>query len=382
MNIPTDDVTYLDNAATSLTPQAVIDAMNAYYTEYNANVHRGIHHLSETATTRYHEARHHVADFINATPEEIIFTKGTTDALNLVADILTRDLDDNANIVVTGMEHHSNLVPWQQLAQRRDFTLRYITVTNGTLDNYDVIDDNTAVVTAVHVSNFLGTINPIHELIEAAHTHNALTVIDAAQSVPHMPINVQELDTDFLAFSGHKMLGPTGTGVLYGKHDLLNSLPPYQYGGDMIREVTYEDSTWNDLPMKYEAGTPNIAGAIGLGEAARILNDHDMHDVHDHGQRLAQQTISMLNAIEADVYGPDQRGSLVSFNIDDIHPHDVSTVLDDHDIAIRAGHHCVMPLHKQLGITASCRASYYLYNDEDDIEALRDGLLHAREVFS
>ncbi len=376
---------YLDNAATSLTPKQVTEAMEEYYHEYNANIHRGIHDLSQEATRRYEEAHEKVADFVNAEPQEIIFTKNTTESINIVAYSLASKLGPGDNVVLTEMEHHSNLVVWQQLAKKHGFEVRYCAVEDGDLDMQgmeEMIDENTKIVSVVHVSNFLGTVNPVERVGELAEENNALFVIDAAQSAPHMSLDVRELKADFLAFSGHKMLGPTGIGVLYGREELLEQMQPFNYGGDMIREVSYEDTTFNQLPWKFEAGTPNIAGGIGLGAAVDYLRDYGMEEVQKHSVELAREAQEMLEEIGAEVYGPEDRAGLVSFNLDDIHPHDLSQVLNDYGIAVRGGHHCVMPLHKKMDISASCRASFYLYNKEEDIEALKKGLLEAREVFS
>ncbi len=374
---------YLDNAATSLTPQIVIDEIKKYYEDYNANIHRGMHEMSEEATVKYEKVHEKVAEFINAESEEIIFTKNTTESLNLLAYTLTKDI--TGDVVLSEMEHHSNLVPWQQLSQERDFDVKYIPVRDGKLDMEKaekLIDDNTEIVSVTHVSNFLGTINPIKKLEELAHEQNAYFVLDAAQSVPHMNVDVEELNADFLAFSGHKMLGPTGIGVLYGKKELLEEMKPFLYGGDMIREVSFENTTFNNLPWKFEAGTPNIADAIALGKAIEYLQNHGLDEVEKHSRRLAEKAAKELEQMGAEVYGPEERIGVVSFNFENIHPHDLSTILNDYGIAVRGGDHCVMPLHKKMDISASCRASFYLYNNEEDIQKLKEGLLKAREVFS
>ena len=380
-------IIYLDNGATTQKPQAVIDAMNKYYEEENANVHRGIYALSEQATQNYEQAHQIVADFINAQFEEIIFTKGTTESLNLLASSLGKLLQPGDEILLTEMEHHSNIVPWQQVAQERQAILKYIPLTKqGTLDMAkakQLLTRKTKIVSVAHMSNVLGTINPVKELAQLAHGQGAVIIVDAAQSVPHLPVDVQDLDCDFLAFSGHKMLGPTGIGVLYGKKQLLEKLNPYQFGGGMIKEVTFQHSTWNDLPWKFEAGTPNIAGALGLAAAITYLQKIGMKNVARHGQELVQYALQQLSALPGlTVLGPrEQRGPLVSFTLDGIHPHDIADIAGRNNVAVRAGHHCAMPLHYKLGIAGSTRASFSLYNTKDDIDALAAVLKKVKEVF-
>ncbi len=382
------DVIYLDNSATSLTPEQVIDSMNEYYKKYNSNVHRGIYSISQKATEEYELARKKVADFINASPEEIIFTKGTTESINLLAYSLTKKLSSNEEIVLTEMEHHSNLVPWQQLAKEKKLTLKFIPVTEeGKLDMEaanKLITSKTKIVSVTHISNVLGTINDIKEIAKIAHKKNALFIIDGAQSVPHINIDVKDLDCDFLVFSGHKMLGPTGIGILYGKKDLLKNMEPFLYGGDMISEVTFESSKWNDLPWKFEAGTPNVAGVIGLGSAIDYMNQIGMENIREYEEYLTEyalEKLSKLNNIM--IYGPkNNRGSLISFNMDGVHPHDVATILDRSKIAIRGGHMCAMPLITNILNTQSvCRISLYFYNTTEEIDRFIDGIKKTKEIF-
>jgi cysteine desulfurase / selenocysteine lyase len=379
---------YLDNAATSQKPLPVIEAMDQYYRQYNSNVHRGVHTLGTKATDAYEGAREKVRRFINAkSTQEIIFTRGTTAALNIVAASYGRaNLQEGDEIVITYMEHHSNLIPWQQAAKQTGATLKYIPLqSDGTIDMKDVeatVTENTKIVAVVHVSNVLGTINPIKEIVRIAHQHGAVVVVDAAQSAPHMKIDVQDLDCDFLAFSGHKMCGPTGIGVLYGKRDLLERMEPVEFGGEMIDFVELYDSTWKELPWKFEGGTPIIAGAIGLGAAIDFLEDVGLDHIAAHEHELAQYALERMSAIDGlTIYGPKQRGGLVTFNIDGVHPHDVATVLDAEGIAVRAGHHCAQPLMKWLNVTATARASFYLYNTKEEIDQLVVALQKTKEYF-
>ncbi|MBV9688604.1 MAG: cysteine desulfurase [Ktedonobacteraceae bacterium] len=383
---------YLDSTASSQKPNAVIDTMNVYYQTYHANVHRGVYQISEEATAAMEKARVKVARFINARQsKQVIFTSGTTGSINLVAyswgyaNIHTGDL-----IVLTEMEHHSNLVPWQLLAQRSGARLEFIPVTDGGLLRLDIyeqlLQQQPKLVAFTHMSNVLGTINPAQQMIAQAHAAGALVLLDAAQSVPHIPLDVQALDVDFLAFSGHKMLGPTGIGVLYGKRDLLEAMPPFMGGGDMIRTVHLRESKWNDLPWKFEAGTPAIAEAIGLGTAVDYLNTLDMEQVRQHEQEMTVYAMAQLQAIpQLKIYGPSpaQRGGVVSFTLDDIHPHDLASILDQETgVAIRAGHHCAQPLMERYELTATARASFYVYTIKEDIDTLVQGLKKAQQIFT
>ncbi|WP_249704890.1 cysteine desulfurase [Bacillus zhangzhouensis] len=383
------DLVYLDSAATSQKPRVVIDAMNEYYRSYNSNVHRGVHTLGTKATDAYEGAREKVRAFIRASSvQEIIFTRGTTTALNTVAISYARaNLKEGDEIVITHMEHHANIIPWQQAAKATGATLKYIPLQeDGTLSLEDVkqtITHQTKIVAVAHVSNVLGTINPIKEIAKIAHDHGAIIVVDGAQSTPHMQIDVQDLDCDFFAFSGHKMCGPTGIGVLYGKKDLLNNMEPAEFGGEMIDFVDLYDSTWKELPWKFEAGTPIIAGAVGLGKAIDFLNDIGMEEVSRYEHQLATYALERFKELEgATVYGPQHRAGLVTFNLDDVHPHDASTVLDTEGVAIRAGHHCAQPLMKWLGVSATARASFYLYNTEEEIDELIAALRKTKEYFT
>ncbi|MCH7970836.1 MAG: cysteine desulfurase [Chloroflexi bacterium] len=382
---------YLDNAATTQKPRQVIAALTNFYEQTNANVHRGVHTLSIEASDAYELARTKVAKFINAPrPETVIWTRNTSESLNLVAATWANaHVGEGDNIVITAMEHHSNIVPWQQLAARKNAELRYLAAgKDGLLDMANiesVIDNKTKLVSVTHVSNVLGTVNPVAELANRAHEVGAVILIDAAQSVPHMPVDVQAIDADFLCFSAHKMLGPTGIGVLYGKYDLLEEMPPYMFGGDMILEVTYEDATWNDLPYKFEAGTPNIADAIATGAAVDYLSELGMENVWEHEQQLTAyglDQISSLNHIT--IFGPEDpalKGGVISFVHDKIHPHDLGTALDQQGIAIRTGHHCAMPLVRSYGVVAAARASFYVYNTKTEIDALVDGIREAERYF-
>ncbi|MFP3840472.1 cysteine desulfurase [Bacillus safensis] len=383
------DLVYLDSAATSQKPRVVIDAMNEYYRSYNSNVHRGVHTLGTRATDAYEGAREKIRAFIRASSvQEIIFTRGTTTALNTVAISYARaNLKEGDEIVITHMEHHANIIPWQQAAKATGATLKYIPLQeDGTLSLEDVkqtITHQTKIVAVTHVSNVLGTINPIKEIAKIAHEHGAIIVVDGAQSTPHMQIDVQDLDCDFFAFSGHKMCGPTGIGVLYGKKDLLNNMEPAEFGGEMIDFVDLYDSTWKELPWKFEAGTPIIAGAVGLGKAIDFLNDIGMEEVSRYEHQLATYALERFKELEgATVYGPQHRAGLVTFNLDDVHPHDASTVLDTEGVAIRAGHHCAQPLMKWLGVSATARASFYLYNTEEEIDKLIAALRKTKEYFT
>ena len=369
---------YFDNAATSQKPKVVIDTLSNFYSNNNANIHRGVHTLSMEATYLYDEAKEKIAEFINApNNNSIIFTRGTTESLNLIADSWGQsNLKESNSIVITELEHHSNIVPWQELIKKTKSKLRYIPInTDGTLNLANInniITKNTKLISMTHVSNGIGTINNIKKIIKIAKSVGATTVIDAAQSVPHMPIDVSDLDCDFLTFSGHKMLAPTGIGVLYGKKELLEAMPPYQKGGDMILEVTYDKATWNEIPFKFEAGTPNIAGAIGLGAATNYLMKIGMQNIRDHEIEITKYAYNnLMNVDGIEILGPeniDIRAGLISFNIPNIHPHDLGTFLDSKGIAIRTGHHCAMPLIKKLGRHSSARASFYLYNTNHEVD--------------
>ncbi|GAE30284.1 cysteine desulfurase [Halalkalibacter hemicellulosilyticus] len=379
---------YLDSAATSQKPVQVIEALDRYYREYNSNVHRGVHTLGTHATDGYEGAREKVRSFINASSTaEIIFTRGTTTAINTVASSYGRSqLTEGDEIVITPMEHHSNIIPWQQVAKATGATLKYVKLhPDGTIDLDDleeVLSTNTKIVSVMHVSNVLGVVNPVKEIAKMAHQKGAIMIVDGAQSAPHFKVDVQDLDCDFFAFSAHKMCGPTGIGVLYGKKELLEKMEPIEFGGEMIDFVGLQDSTWKELPWKFEGGTPIIAGAIGLGAAIDFLEEIGLDEIARHDHDLAQYAAERLTDIEGmAIYGPKQRTGLVTFNIDDVHPHDVATVLDTEGIAVRAGHHCAQPLMKWLDVTATARASFYLYNTKEDIDALVAGLVKAKEYF-
>jgi cysteine desulfurase/selenocysteine lyase len=382
---------YLDNAATSLTPESVVDAIAEYYRHYNANVHRGIHQLSQEASIAYEEAHDRVADLIGADGrEEVVFTKNTTESMNLVAYAWgLNELEPGDEVVLTEMEHHASLVTWQQLAKKRGAEVRYVRIDDeGRLDMdhaRELVGPDTEMVSVVHISNALGTINPIGDLADLAHEHDALLFADGAQSVPNRPVDVKELDVDFYAFSGHKMCGPTGIGVLYGKEHVLDAMEPYLYGGEMIRKVTFEDSTWNELPWKFEAGTPPIAQAIGLGAAVDYVEGIGLERVRRHEENLAEYAYDRLTETgDVEVYGPSggDRGGLVSFNVDGIHAHDLSSILNDYAVAVRAGDHCTQPLHDKLGAPASARASFYVYNTREEVDALVDAVDAARDLFA
>ena len=382
---------YLDNAATTQKPRQVIEALTRYYTEYNANVHRGIHQLSEEATAAYDGAHEEVARFLGARSwEEIVFTKNATEALNMAALSLARShLKKGDEVILSEMEHHSNLVPWQQLARQYGFTVKYIPVTEeGELDlaAYErMLSPRTKVVSVTQMSNVLGTINPVREMAAMAHEHGALFVVDGAQSVPHFAVDVKRLDCDLLALSGHKMLGPTGIGALYGKREILDAMEPFLYGGDMIREVSFTDSKWNDLPWKFEAGTPSIADGIALAEAVRYLSKAGMDEVARHERILIKHGFDTLGALPGvRIYGPGpgkERGGLLSFWAEPVHPHDLASVLNEDGIAIRAGHHCTMPLIMKLGVPALARASFYLYNTKEEIDDLASAVARCQKMF-
>ncbi|MBH0231022.1 cysteine desulfurase [Halobacillus yeomjeoni] len=379
---------YLDSSATSQKPVKVIEKLDEYYRGYNSNVHRGVHTLGTKATDEYEGAREKVRRFINASStQEVIFTRGTTTAINTVAASYGREnLSEGDEIVITPMEHHSNIIPWQQVAKETGATLKYMPLQpDGTIDLNDareIITDDTKIVAIMHVSNVLGTINPVKEIAQIAHQHGAVMLVDGAQSVPHMSIDVQDLDADFYAFSGHKMCGPTGIGVLYGKKSLLNEMEPVEFGGEMIDFVNLYDSTWKELPWKFEGGTPIIAGAVGLGAAIDFLTDIGLDEIKAHEQKLADYAMQQMEKIEGmQIYGPKERAGLVTFNLSDVHPHDLATVLDAEGIAVRAGHHCAQPLMRWLEVSATARASFYLYNTEEEIDRLVEGLQTTKEYF-
>ncbi|PLS02650.1 cysteine desulfurase [Neobacillus cucumis] len=383
---------YLDSSATSQKPIKVIETVEKYYREINSNVHRGVHTLGTRATDAYEGAREKVRKFINAKSiQEVIFTRGTTTSLNTVASsYAAANLKEGDEIVITYMEHHSNIIPWQQVAKRTGAQLKYIPLQeDGTLSLEDVratITPNTKIVSVMQVSNVLGVINPVKEIAQIAHENGAIMVVDGAQSAPHMKIDVQDLDCDFLAFSGHKMCGPTGIGVLYGKKHLLENMEPIEFGGEMIDFVHLQESTWKELPWKFEGGTPIIAGAVGLGAAIDFLNEVGLDNIAEHEHKLAAYALEKMSAVEGmTIYGPldaAKRAGLITFNIKDVHPHDVATVLDAEGIAVRAGHHCAQPLMRWLNASATARASFYLYNTEEDIDKLVEGLVKTKEYFS
>ncbi|MED2936468.1 cysteine desulfurase [Cytobacillus horneckiae] len=383
---------YLDSGATSQKPIQVIEAVENYYRKNNSNVHRGVHTLGTRATDGYEGAREKVRKFINAkSTEEIIFTRGTTTSLNTVAASYARaNLHEGDEIVISYMEHHSNVIPWQQVAKQTGATLKYLPLQeDGTISLEDVratVTNNTKIVSVTLVSNVLGVINPIKEIAQIAHAKGAVMVVDGAQGTPHMKVDVQNLDCDFLGFSGHKMCGPTGIGALYGKKQLLENMEPVEFGGEMIDFVGLYESTWKELPWKFEGGTPIIAGAIGLGAAIDFLEEIGLEEIEAHEHKLAAYALERLSEVEGmTIFGPKtaaNRAGIVTFNIDDVHPHDVATVLDAEGIAIRAGHHCAQPLMKWLKQSATARASFYLYNTEEDIDKLAAGLVKTNEYFS
>ena len=382
---------YLDNAATSQKPQSVLDALAAYYEDDNANVHRGIHELSRRATTAFEGARVKLAKFIGAPDSaELVWTRGTTEAINLVASSWGMDtLGDGDEILLSSLEHHSNIVPWQLVASRTGARLRYIEMDEQgrlILDYLpELLTDRTRMVAVSHISNALGTVNPIREIAEQAKQVGALVLVDGAQAVPHRRVDVQELGCDFYAFSGHKMCGPTGSGGLWARRSLLESMPPYQGGGEMIRMVERDTSTWAEIPHKFEAGTPNIAGAIALGAAADFLDEVGFDAIAEHERELLSYALERLDDMGGiTVYGPtdlDERSGVISFTMGDAHPHDISTILDSRGIAIRAGHHCAQLVMQHFGISATARASFYLYNSTEDVDRLVEGLASVKEIF-
>lgn len=385
-----EPLVYLDNAATTQKPQQVLDVLADYYQTDNANVHRGVHTLSERATARYEAARQKMADFIQAkSSKEILFTRGTTTSLNWVAQFAREILQPDQEVIISVQEHHSNIIPWQQACQQTGAKLRYVTLKDGELDMdhlRSLLSSKTKFVSLAHVSNVLGSVAPIGAIAELVHQVGAYLVVDGAQSVPHMAVNVQELDVDFFAFSGHKMLGPTGIGVLYGKEELLNLMSPVEFGGEMIDFVYEQSATWKELPWKFEAGTPNIAGAIGLGAAIDYLTEIGMDAIQAHEAELVDYVFPKLQAIPGlTVYGSQdlsKRTGVIAFNLDDLHPHDVATALDYEGVAVRAGHHCAQPLLRYLQVPATVRASFYIYNTKADCDKLVEAIIKTKEFFN
>lgn len=385
------DLIFLDSAASSQKPVQVIEKIDQYYRQTHSNVHRGIHTLSEEASAEFEESRRKVATFLNARePEEIIFTRGTTESLNLVVTALAANsLKAGDRVVLTEMEHHANLVPWVVLSQKIGFEIEYIPVSPDgrlILDELEkIITPNTKIVSFTHMSNVLGTINPVELITKTAHDQGALVVLDGAQGAPHLSVDVQEMDVDFYALSAHKMLGPTGIGALYGKREILERMEPYQYGGEMIAEVRFDRVTFNEIPFKFEAGTPNIAGAIGFGVALDYLSRLGMEKVHQHEQEITAYALNVLNEIpEVEIFGPltaENRGAAISFVLQGVHPHDISTFLDTMGIAVRAGHHCAQPLHDKFNIPATTRASFYIYNTLSEVDFLAKALKECVRYF-
>lgn len=378
------DLSYLDSGASSLVPDIVLDKVNEYYKHYPVNIHRGLYPMSVKATEEYENARKAVAEFIGAETNEIIFTSGTTNSLNKVSRMLESELRDGGNIVVTAYEHHANLIPWQEVAKRRGLELRIIPITSEyELDlpkAKDLIDDNTRLVAFSSVSNALGTISPVEELIKLAKEVGAYTVIDAAQQIAHQKVDVKELDVDFLAFSGHKMYGPSGIGVLYGKQSLLEKLNPVDFGGDMIEEVKYNSATWAPVPQKFEAGTPNIAGAIGLATAVKFIEEIGFDNIVSHEVALQKEAQEVIEK-HGNVIGPKNRLGVLSFEAYGVHPHDMAEILASKGVAIRAGHHCAMPLMSSLALPGTSRISFGIYNDSSDIKKLDEALEKVKEIF-
>lgn len=385
-----EPLVYLDNAATTQKPLKVLAAIKDYYENDNANVHRGVHTLAERATEKYEAAREKVRQFINAkSTKEVLFTRGTTTSINWVAQFAGQILKTGDEIVISIMEHHSNIVPWQEVAKKTGAILKFVYLKDGQLDTDDLrkkITNQAKFVSIAHVSNVLGTINPVEEITKIAHEHGAYMVVDGAQSTPHMAIDLQKMDVDFFAFSGHKMMGPTGIGVLYGKEELLNQFEPVEFGGEMIDFVYESHSTWTELPWKFEAGTPNIAGAIALGAAIDYIQELGIDQIHQHEIELIDYLMPKLQEIEGlKIYGPKdnvKRGGLIAFNIEGLHPHDVATALDMEGVAVRAGHHCAQPLLNYLETPATARASFYLYNTKADCDKLVESLKKTKEFFN
>jgi len=384
------DLVFLDNASTTQKPQSVIDTLSHYYENYNSNIHRGIYQIAEKATAAYEKTRDKVAEFIGADDRRsIVFTKGTTESINLVANSWGgQSLKPNDEVLITEMEHHSNIIPWQLICDRTGANLKYIPINDdGTLDLSSpekYFTNKTKIVCVIHQSNVFGTVNPIPEIVKYAHEVGALVLVDGAQSIPHHRVNISELNCDFFAFSGHKMMGPTGVGVLFAKPELLEAMHPFLGGGEMIRKVTLEGSTWNDIPWKFEAGTPNIAQVVGLGSAIDYINEMGMDNISDYENILlnyAQEKLQNISGIN--IYGTAKdKGAVISFNLENIHPHDVAHILDTYGIAIRAGHHCAQPIMKKLNVAATNRASFYLYNTLEEIDQLAEGLQKAVALFN
>ena len=385
-----EPLVYLDNAATTQKPQVVLDALMTYYHEDNANVHRGVHTLAERATAAYEASREKFRQFINAkSTKEVLFTRGTTTGLNWIGRFAEQVLEPGDEVVISIMEHHSNIIPWQKACKKTGAKLVYAYLKDGQLDMEDLankITEKTKFVSLAQVSNVLGCINPVKEIAKFAHQVGAYMVVDGAQSAPHMAIDVQNLDCDFFTLSGHKMLGPTGIGVLYGKEEILNQMNPIEFGGEMIDFVYEQEATWKELPWKFEAGTPNIAGAIALGAAVDYLSALGMGNVHAYEQELVDYVLPKLQAIEGlTVYGPEdpsQHAGVIAFNIDGLHPHDVATALDYEGVAVRAGHHCAQPLINHLGISSAARASFYIYNTKEDCDKFVEAILATKEFFN
>ena len=376
-----EDLIYLDNAASTQKPKAVIIAIKDYYENDHSNVHRGVHTLSVRATEAYENARLKVTEFLNSpNNHQIIFTKGTTDSINLIATSITSLINENDEILITAMEHHSNIVPWQELCKRTGAVLKIIPINeNGEIliDDYkDMVSAKTKLISVVHLSNTLGTINPIEDIIKIAKSHDVITVIDGAQAAGHLPIDVQQLDCDFYLFSGHKIFGPTGIGVLYGKEEILNRIDPYQYGGEMILKVTFEETTYNSLPHKFEAGTPNIAGAVGIGASIDFINSLDRDLCHEYEMSLHDYALNQLEQIDGiRIIGKSShKSAIISFVIDGMHPHDIGTIINQKGIAVRTGHHCTMPLMDFYEIPGTVRASFSIYNNHSEIDKLIDAI--------
>lgn len=376
-----EDLIYLDNAASTQKPKAVINAIKDYYENDHSNVHRGVHTLSVRATEAYENARLKVTEFLNSpNNHQIIFTKGTTDSINLIATSITSLINENDEILITAMEHHSNIVPWQELCKRTGAVLKIIPINeNGEIliDDYkDMVSAKTKLISVVHLSNTLGTINPIEDIIKIAKSHDVITVIDGAQAAGHLPIDVQQLDCDFYLFSGHKIFGPTGIGVLYGKEEILNRIDPYQYGGEMILKVTFEETTYNSLPHKFEAGTPNIAGAVGIGASIDFINSLDRDLCHEYEMSLHDYALNQLEQIDGiRIIGKSShKSAIISFVIDGMHPHDIGTIINQKGIAVRTGHHCTMPLMDFYEIPGTVRASFSIYNNHSEIDKLIDAI--------
>lgn len=380
---------FLDNASTTQKPQSVIDKFNEYYCNYNANVHRGIYQIGERATFEYEAVREKVIKFLNGDDSfSTIYTRGTTESINLLANSLSQiTLNEGDEVLISEMEHHSNIVPWQIACEKYNAKLKYIPITaagDWDLSNLDqLITEKTKIVSLIHQSNVFGTVNPVEKVAQIAKSFGSIVIIDAAQSVPHGKIDLLLLNCDFLAFSGHKMLGPTGVGILVGKTDLLDKMPPFLGGGEMIHTVSMEKSTWNELPWKFEAGTPNIAQVIGLGASIDYLENIGMDNIHNFEKSILNSAMEKLSSVEGfKIFGnPKEKGAVISFELDGVHPHDLAQILDEHNVAVRAGHHCAQPIMKKLNVPATLRASFYIYNTEEDIDQLVNGLNSAKEFF-